>query len=171
MKRIIFIISLLLTASCSTKQTSQVDMVGEWYMGNLKGKSFKLGSQDNIELIKMAGSAYNAMDAEKLMSYFSEDAKIYSYFGEELQVSKELYESYFATLDSLTWEPHGMSTQTLEDDSISVVSIPSTDIRYFKEQETQAAFLFERFWIVDGKITTIVQYIRESAKNYDEIEL
>jgi hypothetical protein len=111
------------------------------------------------------------MDAEKLMSYFSEDAKIYSYSGEELQVSKELYESYFATLDSLTWEPHGMSTQTLEDDSISVVSIPSTDIRYFKEQETQAAFLFERFWIVDGKITTIVQYIRESAKNYDEIEL
>ena len=102
MKRIIFIISLLLTASCSTKQTSQIDMVGEWYMGNLEGKSFKLGSQDNIELIKMAGSAYNAMDAEKLMSYFSEDAKIYSYSGEELQVSKELYESYFATLDSLT---------------------------------------------------------------------
>jgi hypothetical protein len=170
MKIIIIIFTLILAVACSPNPTPSVT-VGEWYMGNLKSKSFKLGSQDNIELIKMAGSAYNAMDAEKLMSYFSEDAKIYSYSGEELQVSKELYESYFATLDSLTWEPHGMSTQTLEDDSISVVSIPSTDIRYFKEQETQAAFLFERFWIVDGKITTIVQYIRESAKNYDEIEL
>ena len=148
MKRIIFIISLLLTASCSTKQTSQVDMVGEWYMGNLEGKSFKLGSQDNIELIKMAGSAYNAMDAEKLMSYFSEDAKIYSYFGEELQVSKELYESYFATLDSLTWEPHGMSTQTIEDNSIAVVSVPSSDKKYFKDSENEECFLFERFWIV-----------------------
>jgi hypothetical protein len=162
---------MLLVSSCTTKQTSQTATVGEWYMGNLEGKSFKLGSQENIELIKRASEAYNAMDSEKLMSYFSENAKIYSYSGEELQVSKELYESYFATLDSLKWEPHGMSTQTLEDDSIAVVSIPSTDIRYLKDQEIQAGFLFERFWIVDGKITTIVQYKRESAKNYDEIEL
>ena len=64
-----------------------------------------------------------------------------------------------------------MSTQTLEDDSIAVVSIPSSDTRYFKEQEIQSSFLFERFWIVEGKITTIVQYKRELAKNYDEIEL
>lgn len=171
MKHIAFIISAFFLTSCSTNQTSQIATVGEWYMGNLEGKSFKLGSQDNIELIKMAGEAYNAMDAEKIVSYFSKDAKIYSYSGEELQVSKELYESYFSTLDSLTWEPHGMSTQTLEDDSIAVVSIPSTDIRYFKEQGKQSSYLFERFWIVDGKITTIVQYKRESAKNYDEIEL
>ena len=111
------------------------------------------------------------MNAEKLMSYFSKDAKIYSYSGDEISVSREVYEAYFASLDSLVWEPHGMSTQTLEDDSIAVVSIPSTDVRYFKEQETQAAFLFERFWIVNGKITTIVQYKREMAKNYDQIDL
>jgi hypothetical protein len=64
-----------------------------------------------------------------------------------------------------------MSTQTLEDDSIAVVSIPSSATRYFKEQEIQSCFLFERFWIVEGKIKTIVQYKRELAKNYDEIEL
>ena len=140
-------------------------------MGNLKSKSFKLGSQENIELVKKVAAAYNAMDAEKLITYFSEDAKIYAYSGEELQVSLELYQSYFASVDSLLWKPHGMSTQTLEDDSIAVVSIPSSDTRYFKEQEIQSSFLFERFWIVEGKITTIVQYKRELAKNYDEIEL
>jgi hypothetical protein len=170
MKRIIITLTLILTAACSTTPTAPTT-VGEWYMGNLEGKSFKLGNQENIELIKMASKAYNDMDAEKLMSYFSEDAKIYSYSGDEISVSREVYEAYFASLDSLVWEPHGMSTQTLEDDSIAVVSIPSTDVRYFKEQETQAAFLFERFWIVNGKITTIVQYKREMAKNYDQIDL
>lgn len=170
MKRIIITLTLILTAACSTTPTAPT-IVGEWYMGNLEGKSFKLGNQENIELIKMASKAYNDMDAEKLMSYFSEDAKIYSYSGDEISVSREVYEAYFASLDSLVWEPHGMSTQTLEDDSIAVVSIPSTDVRYFKEQETQAAFLFERFWIVNGKITTIVQYKREMAKNYDQIDL
>ena len=170
MKNTIITLILVLAAACSTNPTAPAT-VGEWYMGNLEGKSFKLGSQENIELVKKTEAAYNAMDAEKLITYFSEDAKIYAYSGEELQVSLELYESYFASLDSLLWEPHGMSTQTLEDDSIAVVSIPSTDTRYFKEQGTQSSFLFERFWIVDGKITTIVQYKRELAKNYDEIEL
>ena len=170
MKKIIIIFTLILAAACSPNPTTSVT-VGEWYMGNLKGKSFKLGSQENIELVKKAAAAYNAMDAEKLITYFSEDAKIYAYSGEELQVSLELYQSYFASVDSLLWKPHGMSTQTLEDDSIAVVSIPSSDTRYFKEQEIQSSFLFERFWIVEGKITTIVQYKRELAKNYDEIEL
>ena len=170
MKKIIIIFTLILAAACSPNPTTSVT-VGEWYMGNLKGKSFKLGSQENIELVKKAAVAYNAMDAEKLITYFSEDAKIYAYSGEELQVSLELYQSYFASVDSLLWKPHGMSTQTLEDDSIAVVSIPSSDTRYFKEQEIQSSFLFERFWIVEGKITTIVQYKRELAKNYDEIEL
>ena len=170
MKKIIIIFTLILAAACSPNPTPSVT-VGEWYMGNLKGKSFKLGSQENIELVKKAAAAYNAMDAEKLITYFSEDAKIYAYSGEELQVSLELYQSYFASVDSLLWKPHGMSTQTLEDDSIAVVSIPSSDTRYFKEQEIQSSFLFERFWIVEGKITTIVQYKRELAKNYDEIEL
>lgn len=170
MKRVIITLTLILAAACSTTPTTPAT-VGEWYMGNLEGKSFKLGNQENIELIKMASKAYNDMNAEKLMSYFSKDAKIYSYSGDEISVSREVYEAYFASLDSLVWEPHGMSTQTLEDDSIAVVSIPSTDVRYFKEQETQAAFLFERFWIVNGKITTIVQYKREMAKNYDQIDL
>ena len=170
MKKIIIIFTLILAAACSPNPTTSVT-VGEWYMGNLKGKSFKLGSQENIELVKKAAAAYNAMDAEKLITYFSEDAMIYAYSGEELQVSLELYQSYFASVDSLLWKPHGMSTQTLEDDSIAVVSIPSSDTRYFKEQEIQSSFLFERFWIVEGKITTIVQYKRELAKNYDEIEL
>ncbi|MAW16312.1 MAG: hypothetical protein CMC24_01430 [Flavobacteriaceae bacterium] len=170
MKIIIIIFTLILAAACSPNPTPSVT-VGEWYMGNLKSKSFKLGSQENIELVKKVAAAYNAMDAEKLITYFSEDAKIYAYSGEELQVSLELYQSYFASVDSLLWKPHGMSTQTLEDDSIAVVSIPSSDTRYFKEQEIQSSFLFERFWIVEGKITTIVQYKRELAKNYDEIEL
>jgi hypothetical protein len=171
MKNLFFTIAALLVVSCSTNKTSQTATVGEWYTGNLKGKSFKLGSQENIELVKKVAAAYNAMDAEKLITYFSEDAKIYVHSGEELQVSLALYESYFASVDSLLWVPHGMSTQTLEDDSIAVVSIPSSDTRYFKEQQTQSSFLFERFWIVEGKITTIVQYKREFPKNYDQIEL
>jgi hypothetical protein len=48
-----------------------------------------------------------------------------------------------------------------------VVSIPSTDKRYFKDSENEECFLFERFWIVDGKIKTIVQYRRNLPTNYD----
>ena len=59
-----------------------------------------------------------------------------------------------------------MSTQTIEDNSIAVVSIPSTDKRYFKNSENEECFLFERFWIVDGKIKTI-QYRRNLPSNYD----
>ena len=87
MKHLFFTIAALLVVSCSTNKTSQTATVGEWYTGNLKGKSFKLGSQENIELVKKVAAAYNAMDAEKLITYFSEDAKIYVHSGEELQVS------------------------------------------------------------------------------------
>ena len=72
--------------------------VGEWYQGNLMGKSFKLGEQKNIDLIKKAGQYYNDMDAENLIS-FDNDAKIYTYQGEMLSVDLQLYKSYFSSLD------------------------------------------------------------------------
>ena len=165
MKKLLLFITLLLI-SCSN-ETATNTSVGEWYQGDLMGKSFKLGEQKNIDLIKKAGKYYNNMDAENLTSLFSDDAKIYTYQGDMLSVDLQLYESYFSSLDSLEWTPHGMSTQTIEDNSISVVSIPSTDKRYYKDIESEECFLFERFWIVDGKIKTIVQYRRNLPTNYD----
>ena len=144
--------------------------MGEWYDNELKGKSFKLGDQKNIDLIKQAGEYYNAMDAKNLAAMFSETAKIYAHTGEMLKVSEGLYNDYFVSLDSLLWDPKGISTQTLEDDSIAVVSVPSEDSRYFKDGTVEETLLFERFWIVDGKIQTIVQYKRELAKNYEEFQ-
>ncbi|MDA0671744.1 MAG: hypothetical protein O2991_03585 [Bacteroidetes bacterium] len=170
MKKLLFLLTTLLLTSCSNNVETNAT-VGEWYRGDLMGKSFKLGEQKNIELIKKAGQYYNDMDAENLVSFFEEDAKIYSYQGAELTADLELYESYFASLDSLVWTPHGMSTQTLEDNSIAVVSVPSTIQLYPKDSETEESYLFERFWIVDGKISTIVQYRREFPTNYDEILL
>jgi hypothetical protein len=167
MKKLIFLFTTLFLLACeSTKQETQTS-VGEWYQGDLMGKSFKIGDQKNIDLIKKAGEYYNNMDAANLISLFDKDAKIYTYQGNMLSVDLELYESYFSSLDSLEWTPHGMSTQTIEDNSISVVSIPSTDKRYFKDSEKEECFLFERFWIVDGKIKTIVQYRRNLPTNYD----
>jgi hypothetical protein len=110
------------------------------------------------------------MDAKNLAAMFSETAKIYTHTGEMLEVSEGLYNDYFASLDSLFWDPKGISTQTLEDDSIAVASIPSDDSRYFKDGTVEKALLFERFWIVDGKIQTIVQYKREVGKNYEEFK-
>jgi len=166
MKKLLFLFTALLLISCS-KETATNTTVGEWYQGDLMGKSFKLGEQKNIDLIKKAGQYYNDMDAENLASLFADDAKIYTYQGDMLSVDLKLYESYFSSLDSLEWTPHGMSTQTIEDNSIAVVSIPSTDKRYFKYSENEECFLFERFWIVDGKIQTIVQYRRNFPTNYD----
>jgi len=166
MKKLLLLFTTLLLISCSNEVTTNTT-VGEWYQGDLMGKSFKLGEQKNIDLIKKAGQYYNNMDAENLTSLFSDDAKIYTYQGDMLSVDLQLYESYFSSLDSLEWTPHGMSTQTIEDNSIAVVSIPSTDNRYFKDSENEEYFLFERFWIVDGKIKTIVQYKRNLPTNYD----
>ena len=166
MKKLLFLFLTLLLISCSNKVTTNTT-VGEWYQGDLMGKSFKLGEQKNIDLIKKAGEYYNDMDAENLTSLFAKDAKIYTYEGVMLSVDQAMYESYFSSLDSLEWRPHGMSTQTIEDNSIAVVSIPSSDKRYFKDSESEECFLFERFWIVDGKIKTIVQYRRNTPQNYD----
>ena len=166
MKKLLLLFTTLLLISCSNEVETN-NTIGEWYQGDLKGKSFKLGEQKNIDLIKKAGQYYNAMDAENLTSLFTDDAKIYTYQGDMLSVDIQLYESYFSSLDSLEWTPHGMSTQTIEDNSISVVSIPSTDKRYYKDIESEECFLFERFWIVDGKIKTIVQYRRNLPTNYD----
>ena len=166
MKKLLFLYTTLLLISCSNGVKIN-NTIGEWYQGELKGKSFKLGDQKNIDLIKKAGKYYNDMDAENLTSLFTDDAKIYTYQGDMLSVDLKLYESYFSSLDSLEWTPHGMSTQTIEDNSISVVSIPSTDKRYYKDSENEECFMFERFWIVDGKIKTIVQYRRNFPTNYD----
>jgi len=166
MRKLLFLFTTLFLISCSDVIEIN-NTIGEWYQGDLMGKSFKLGKQKNIDLIKKAGQYYNAMDAENLTLLFADDAKIYTYQGEMLSVDLKLYESYFSSLDSLEWTPHGMSTQTIEDNSIAVVSIPSTDKRYFKNSETEECFLFERFWIVDGKIKTIVQYRRNLPTNYD----
>jgi len=166
MKKLLLLFTTLLLTSCSNEVATNTT-IGEWYQGDLMGKSFKLGEQKNIDLIKKAGQYYNNMDAENLTSLFSDDAKIYTYQGDMLSVDLQLYESYFSSLDSLEWTPHGMSTQTIEDNSIAVVSIPSTDNRYFKDSENEEYFLFERFWIVDGKIKTIVQYKRNLPTNYD----
>ena len=46
---------------------------------------------------------------ENLASLFADDAKIYTYQGDMLSVDIQLYESYFSSLDSLEWTPHGMS--------------------------------------------------------------
>jgi hypothetical protein len=165
-KLLLLLFTTLLLISCSNEAVTNTT-IGEWYQGDLMGKSFKLGEQNNIDLIKKAGQYYNNMDAENLTSLFSDDAKIYTYQGDMLSVDLQLYESYFSSLDSLEWTPHGMSTQTIEDSSIAVVSIPSTDKRYFKDSENEECFLFERFWIVDGKIKTIVQYRRNLPTNYD----
>ncbi len=170
MKKQLLILCAIIICSCNTSEKSSSLTVGEWYTGELKGKSFKLGEQKNIDLVKMAGKYYNAQDAKNLASLFSENAKIYTHSGEMLEVSEALYENYFASLDSLKWVPHGLSTQTLEDNSIAVVSIPSSDSRYLKNGEILENFLFERFWIVNDKIQTIVQYKRELPKNFEEIE-
>ena len=166
MKKLYFLFTIQLLISCSNEVPTNTT-VGEWYQGDLMGKSFKLGEQKNIDLIKKAGQYYNNMDAENLASLFTDDAKIYTYQGDMLSVDLQLYESYFSSLDSLEWTPHGMSTQTIDDNSIAVVSIPSTDKRYFKDSESEECFLFERFWIVGGKIQTIVQYRRNLPNNYD----
>ena len=166
MKKLLILFTALLLISCSNEVTTNTT-VGEWYQGDLMGKSFKPGDQKNIDLIKKAGQYYNDMDAENLASLFADDAKIYTYQGVMLSANLQLYESYFSSLDSLEWTPHGMSTQTIEDNSIAVVSIPSTDKRYFKDSENEECFLFERFWIIDGKIKTTIQYRRNFPTNYD----
>ena len=60
-----------------------------------------------------------------------------NYQGDELTANLALFEALFASLDSLEWTPHGMSTQTLEDNSIAVVSIPSTVQLYPKDSEAE----------------------------------
>ena len=170
MKKLLLSFAVILIAACNKNNTEEPATVGEWYATEMAGKSFKLGDQENIDLIKQAGKYYNAMDAKNLAAMFSETAKIYAHTGEMLEVSEGLYNDYFASLDSLFWDPKGISTQTLEDDSIAVASIPSDDSRYFKDGTVEKALLFERFWIVDGKIQTIVQYKREVGKNYEEFK-
>ena len=99
MKKLLFLFTTLLLISCSDGVETN-NTIGEWFQGDLMGKSFKLGEQKNIDLIKKAGQYYNDMDAENLASLFAADAKIYTYQGDMLSVDLQLYESYFSSLDS-----------------------------------------------------------------------
>ena len=60
MNKLLILFTILLLTSCSNEVETNAT-VGEWYQGDLMGKSFKLGEQKNIDLIKKAGQYYNDM--------------------------------------------------------------------------------------------------------------
>ena len=105
MKKLVLSFTIILLAACCKNNITEPATVGEWYATEMAGKSFKLGDQKNIDLIKQAGTFYNAMDAKNLAAMFTETAKIYAHTGEMLEVSEGLYNDYFARLDSLFWDP------------------------------------------------------------------
>ena len=77
MKKLLFLFSTLLLISCSN-QTATNTTVGEWYQGDLMSKSFKLGEQKNIDLIKVIINTVDRFlgrekgSSEKLITYVSD---------------------------------------------------------------------------------------------------
>ena len=59
MKKLLLTFAIILMAACNKNNTEKPATVGEWYATEMAGKSFKLGSQKNIDLIKQACTINN----------------------------------------------------------------------------------------------------------------
>ena len=148
-------------ASPPTVNYDEVESAGK-RLGNenneLYGNTYVLGSDESVETVMDAVAAYNSLDAEKEMSFYSDD-----YVTEERMAGmKEWHES----MESLNMQPWAVIPVRLQGDDRDLVLVWSVEDRVWKNGSKQTQDLFEVFPVGDdGKINGFSQWRRNRPSN------
>ena len=164
MKKLVIIISalsvLFLSACEQTVSYDGVESAGK-RLGNedneLFGNSYVLGSDSSVNIVMDAVAAYNSLDAEKEMSYYSDD-----YVTEERMAGMK---EWHGAMESLNMQPWAVVPIRLQGDNRDLVLVWSVEDRVWKNGSKQTQDLFEVFPVGDdGKITGFSSV--QSASNF-----
>ena len=159
---LISVFGMLTVFACNTTVDYEgVESAGK-RMGNedneLYGNAYVLGSDSSVDVVMEAVSAYNAKDAEKEMSFYSDE-----YVTEErMEGMKEWHES----LESVNMQPWAVVPVRLQGDDRDLVLVWSVEDRVWKNGSKQTQDLFEIFPVNDeGKIDGFSQWRRNRSDN------
>ena len=159
---LISVFGMLTVFACNTTVDYEgVESAGK-RMGNedneLYGNAYVLGSDSSVDVVMEAVSAYNAKDAEKEMSFYSDE-----YVTEErMEGMKEWHES----LESVNMQPWAVVPVRLQGDNRDLVLVWSVEDRVWKNGSKQTQDLFEVFPVNDeGKINGFSQWNRNRGDN------
>ena len=148
-------------ASPPTVNYDEVESAGK-RLGNenneLYGNTYVLGSDESVNTVMDAVAAYNSLDFEKEMSFYSED-----YATEErIAGSKE----WFDSMESLNMQPWAIIPVRLQGDDRDLVLVWSVEERVWKNGSKQTQDLFEVFPVGDdGKINGFAQWRSNRPSN------
>lgn len=165
MKKLVIIISalsvLFLSACEQTVSYDGVESAGK-RLGNedneLFGNSYVLGSDSSVNTVMDAVAAYNSLDAEKEMSFYSDD-----YVTEERMAGMK---EWHGAMESLNMQPWAVVPIRLQGDNRDLVLVWSVEDRVWKNGSKQTQDLFEIFPVGDdGKITGFSQWRRNRGDN------
>ena len=148
-------------ASPPTVNYDEVESAGK-RLGNenneLYGNTYVLGSDESVETVMDAVAAYNSLDAEKELSFYSDDFVT----EERMAGMKEWHES----MESLNMQPWAVIPVRLQGDDRDLVLVWSVEDRVWKNGSKQTQDLFEVFPVGDdGKINGFSQWRRNSPSN------
>ena len=148
-------------ASPPTVNYDEVESAGK-RLGNenneLYGNTYVLGSDESVETVMDAVAAYNSLDAEKELSFYSDDFVT----EERMAGMKEWHES----MESLNMQPWAVIPVRLQGDDRDLVLVWSVEDRVWKNGSKQTQDLFEVFPVGDdGKINGFAQWRSNRPSN------
>ena len=152
---------LFLTACVENVSYEGVESAGK-RLGNedneLYGNAYVLGSDKSVNIVMEAVAAYNALDAEKEMSFYSDD-----YVTEERMAGMK---EWHGAMESLNMNPWAVVPIRLQGDNRDLVLVWSVEERVWKNGSKQTQDLFEVFPVNDdGKINDFSQWRRNRGDN------
>ena len=153
--------SLFFTACESTANYEGVESAGKRLgdeTNELYGNAYVLGSDESVDIVMEAVDAYNSLDAEKEMSFYSEE-----YVTDERMEGMKDWHSRF---ESLNMQPWAAVPVRLIGDDRDLVLVWSVEDRVWKNGSKQTQDLFEVFPVNDdGKIAGFSQWRRNRGDN------
>ena len=135
-------------------------------------KAVTISDRADLDLIINMMREYNNMNTDGVVSFFSDSFDIIDLNGKAHIITHENFETFFNTLDSVTWQPLAIIPLKLKEYSdpspTTSVIVQSVEARYKKDGSLWVKDLLEVFYIQDGKITSVNQYGKEREDFTDD---
>tara|TARA_B100000886_G_C20282396_1_gene431796 strand:- start:30 stop:530 length:501 start_codon:yes stop_codon:yes gene_type:complete len=159
MKKLYILLITTAFLSCETSNTEVQVKGGEIALGNNKGSKFYIAPDENVEIVKKLISSYNNMDLDGIYEVCNDSVMWFAPKLDKPVVADRLFmEAYFSEYDSVNQVVQGYIPHQYEGQKAVVVSVASREKRYKKDGTVEDERLFERFFIIDKKITRVMAW-------------
>ena len=129
----------------------------------------EISDNGELELIMNMIEAYNNMNATELTSFFQDSCDFNSLKGEQQYIKHEDFNTFFNTLDSVSWMPMAIVPLKIKADTSYANGWPSSgnstgtivhsyEQRFRKDSTTWENELIEVFYIKNDKIIRVNQF-------------